>query len=127
MTTITVENKSFSNLQNDLDGDGVMDEEWTPSGDLVVVTEPELYTYTNLKELIGTIENSFAQRYLNRLADKAERFNQYSEYNSRYTKYERFYLTLLERSVRWLERRNRIPEEVANNLIDIIQSLKTNK
>jgi len=74
--SLSVTDDGYGNLLSDLDGDGEIDEEWTPQGELVNSSpEQATYTYDDLRNTIAKIDSRFIKRYLDRFAAKASKYH----------------------------------------------------
>ncbi len=122
-SSLSINNSKVSNLETDVDGDGVIDEIRTPNGELIIVDNPE-FTYSELLTIIAKIDNRFAKRFLTRVAERAEKFGQKSQVNSRFEKVEFQLLKLLEKSTKRFERRGIIESDLAEEVLIIISAIK---
>ena len=124
VATMLVIDDQLQNLLVDTDGDGGIDEEWTPAGELV--TEEIIYTYADLRSVIGTIEHKPTKRYLDWLAKKARNYNKKTDKHPIYNRLEDRLLAILTRAVVLVERQGKISSDQAKELAEIISFLKSN-
>jgi hypothetical protein len=123
--SLSVTDDGYGNLLSDLDGDGEIDEEWTPQGELVNSSpEQATYTYDDLRNTIAKIDSRFIKRYLDRFAAKASKYHNQIERHKRYARLEQLFLKLLDRKVEFLTRKGRIDESTSNELSVIINYLR---
>ena len=123
--SLSVTDDGYGNLLSDLDGDGEIDEEWTPQGELVNSSpEQATYTYDDLRNTIAKIDSRFIKRYLDRFAAKASKYHDQIERHKRYARLEQLFLKLLDRKLEFLTRKGRIDESIGNDLSVIINYLR---
>jgi len=123
--SLSVTDEGYGNLLSDVDGDGEIDEEWTPQGELVKDSpEQATYTYYDLQNTIAKIDSRFIKRYLDRFAAKASQYHEQIERHKRYARLEQLFLKLLDRKVAFLTRKGRIDESTSNELSVVINYLR---
>ena len=122
IATMAVVADEPQNLLSDIDGDGEIDQEWTPTGELVIQETDS--TYDDLHEVINTIDHLSTKRYLDWLATKAERYNRKIDQHPVYARLEHRLLLVLKRTVTYSERRGRITYEQGEELQRIINFLQ---
>lgn len=119
-TRITYEKNAsgYSTLKTDFDGDGVIDLETTPDGDLI--KQPEVVTYDRLRDAVDDLQLPwFRERLLERLIDRAERLGERD-----YGRLERKTLRVMKRVLRIYQRFDLITREERQVVRDIINKLR---
>jgi pimeloyl-ACP methyl ester carboxylesterase len=123
LVQMTYTNETFSNLQVDENGDGEPEYELTPEGERID-PEPELTGYELLRAAIIELGlQTFQERFLLRLADKAERFSQHDR--RLFQRLERRMLRLLRKVIRVYERDGVISAEQKETILSIIKTIKS--
>jgi pimeloyl-ACP methyl ester carboxylesterase len=122
IATMAVVADEPQNLLSDTDGDGEVDQEWTPTGELIV--EQTNSTYDDLRMVISTINHRSTKRYLDWLASKAEHYYNKRDQHVVYARLEKRILKALGRTVTFAEKRGRITDEQGSELQRIINSLQ---
>jgi len=113
----------ISNIATDYDADGVVDEVFTPEGEVVV---DEVISYGDLSDYIAELDISRSEkRILNRLARLAERFDRRSESRPRLQRIEHFLLDKIKRTSYWYKKRGSITDQEYEDLKVIIKTLKS--
>ena len=130
IVTYTKHSSGYSNLATDFDGDGELDLVTTVTGEVVEDPTPEpepVATYDRLRSQITALDlPRRADRHLSRLVDRAERAALRSGKKRVFIKIERWYLSAINRTLRYYQRIDLIERSDRQEIRATIKEIRKN-